>query len=622
MFRTLFTTLRAKILTGYIIVILIMICVMIWSLYNFNRLNESFRALIVQNYSSIVATDNMVRTLDTQINGLFLIFNGENPEKGYKTFETAKQDFYFWFEKARQAASTPDEIAILDSLNNQYRIFITEINYLIASPLHYQNKIEHEDEYTKSIHLANTIKNKLYLLFETNHNFIQRAEENIQSITRIAAFTMLFLAILGTVLSLVFSTKFSEFIVKPVKDLTRSVKHVSAGNFDQKIQTGDSDEIGILADEFNSMVGRLKRYEKLNINKILYEKRKSEIIVESINDPVLMVDNDLHITLANKAFASEFRTLNIENSLLKDIIKEDKICENIRSFISRGSRDNQETTYRFLDTDGNVKYYNLKYSLIYLPENDIAESVSSGNSALIVFIDITKYEELDRLKSEFVAKISHELKTPLTSIGMAVGILGDGVVGKLSDKQMELINSMRSDYDRLNRLVKEILELSRIESGGIKLDFRPININLLLEECIKSFLLQCKEKNIRLEYYGNGDLPVVSADYDYLHRAVSNFIGNSIKFTDKGGEISINAIAEDSNLVISITDTGQGISPEFIDKIFDKFVQVSGSKPGSVGLGLTIAKEIVELHQGSINVWSKPGKGSKFEIKIPVLKNG
>jgi signal transduction histidine kinase len=622
MFRTLFTTLRAKILTGYIVVILIMICVMIWSLYNFNRLNESFRVLIVQNYSSIVATDNMVRALDNQINGVFLIFSGKNSGIGYKQFETAKQDFYSWFEKARLAASTPDEISILDSLNNQYSIFITEINYLIAFPLNYQNKFEHEDEYTKSINLSNTVKNKLYQLFETNHNFIQRAEENIQSITRIAAFTMLFLAIFGTALTLVFSTKFSEFIVKPVKELTRSVKHISAGNFDQKIQTGDSDEIGILADEFNSMVGRLKRYEKLNINKILYEKRKSEIIVESINDPVLMVDGDLHITLANKAFASEFGMPKSENSLLKEIIREDKICENIRSFISRGSKDHQETTYRFIDSDGNVRYFNLKYSLIYLPEDDIAESMSSGNTALIVFSDITKYEELDRLKSEFVAKISHELKTPLTSIGMAVGILGDGIVGKLSEKQLELINSMKSDYERLNRLVKEILELSRIESGGISLDFKPVDINLLLKECIKSFSLQCKEKNVRLEYFGNEDLPMISADYDYLHRAISNFIGNSIKFTEKGGEILINAIAEELNLVISVSDTGQGISPEFIDKIFDKFVQVSGSKPGSVGLGLTIAKEIIELHQGSINVWSKPGKGSKFEIKIPVLKNG
>ncbi|MGA7720605.1 MAG: ATP-binding protein [Ignavibacteriaceae bacterium] len=595
---------------------------MIWSLYNFNRLNESFRALIVQNYSSIVATDNMVRALDNQINGVFSIFNEENPDNGYKQFETAKKDFYFWYENARVAASTPDEIAILDSLNDQYGIFITEINYLMALPRNYQNKFEHEDKYTKSINLANTIKNKLYQLFETNHSFIQRAEENIQSITRIAAFTMLFLAIFGTVLTLVFSTKFSQFIVKPVKDLTRSVKHISAGNFDQKIQTGDSDEIGILADEFNSMVGRLQRYEKLNINKILYEKRKSEIIVESINDPVLMVDSDLRITLANKAFGSEFGMPENENSFLQDIIKEDKICENIRSFILRGSQDHQETTYRFVDRDRNIRYYNLKYSLIYLPENAVAEPMSSGNTALIVFSDITKYEELDRLKSEFVAKISHELKTPLTSIGMAVGILGDGVVGKLSEKQIELISSMRSDYDRLNMLVKDILDLSRIESGGINLDFKPININLLLQECIKSFSLPCKEKNIRLEYSGNGDLPIIFADYDYLNRAISNFIGNSIKFTEKGGEISVTAAVEEMNLLISISDTGQGISPEFIDKIFDKFVQVSGSKPGSVGLGLTIAKEIIELHQGSINVWSKPGKGSKFEIKIPMLKNG
>ena len=335
-----------------------------------------------------------------------------------------------------------------------------------------------------------------------------------------------------------------------------------------------------------------------------------------------MVDSDLRITLANKAFGSEFGMPENENSFLQDIIKEDKICENIRSFILRGSQDHQETTYRFVDRDRNIRYYNLKYSLIYLPENAVAEPMSSGNTALIVFSDITKYEELDRLKSEFVAKISHELKIPLTSIGMAVGILGDGVVGKLSEKQIELISSMRSDYDRLNMLVKDILDLSRIESGGINLDFKPININLLLQECIKSFSLPCKEKNIRLEYSGNGDLPIIFADYDYLNRAISNFIGNSIKFTEKGGEISVTAAVEEMNLLISISDTGQGISPEFIDKIFDKFVQVSGSKPGSVGLGLTIAKEIIELHQGSINVWSKPGKGSKFEIKIPMLKNG
>ncbi len=614
MFRTLFTTLRAKILTGYIVVIFIMICVMIWSLYNFNRLNESFREIIVQNYSSIVAADNMVRSLDNQIKGLFLIFSHEDPKKGDQVFENAKQDFYFWFEKARIASNTAAETAILDSLNDQYRVYLTEINYLINFPTNYPSNIEHEDQYSKAISLISVIKNRCYELFETNHNFIKRAEESVQSITRIAAFTMLFLAILGTVLSLIFSTKFSEFIVKPVKDLTKSVKHISAGNFDQVIQSNDSDEIGILADEFNSMVGRLKRYEKLNINNLLYEKRKSEIIIESINDPVLMVDSDLHVLLANKAFNIEFAKPRSEQTMLNEVIKDKKVYEDIKAYIAGDETEDQENIFQTHDSEGALRYYKLRYSSINLPENDI-------NASLIVFSDITQYEELDRLKSEFVAKVSHELKTPLTSMGMAVSILGDEVVGELSDKQKELILSMREDYNRLNKLVKEILELSRIESGGIQLEFKLTDIGQLLKECIKTFSLQCKEKNIKLTYISNGDTPLIYADYDYLSRAVGNFIGNSIKFIDKGGEINLSADSKDSNLIITIADNGPGINPEYLDKIFDKFVQVSGTKPGSVGLGLTIAKEIIELHNGTINVWSKPGQGSKFELTIPVKRN-
>jgi len=616
MFRTLFTTLRAKILTGYIVVILIMICVMIWSLYNFNRLNESFRSIIVQNYSSIVAADNMVRSLDDQTNALFLIIDKEDPHRGGKLFDDAKQDFFFWFEKAREAAYTPDQLSFLDSLNIQYRIFLDEISSVVNNTVIYNNMTE-KNQYVQAINLISNIKTKCYHIFETNHNFISRADERVQSITRIAAFTMLFLAILGTVVSLVFSTKFSQFIVKPVKDLTRSVKHVAAGNFDQEIQTDDSDEIGILADEFNSMVGKLKKYEELNINKILYEKRKSDVIVESINDPVLMVDSNMEILLANKAFQEDFGNLKKGKSFLNDVIKDEKVFKEIKKYLSSppANYDDNENAFRIIDTNGRVRFYKIRYSPIILPENDI-------NAALIVFSDITKYEELDRLKSEFVAKVSHELKTPLTSMGMAIGILDDGVVGELAIKQKELILSMKEDYDRLNRLVKEILELSRIESGGIQLNFEKLTVNPLIEECIKSFSLQCQEKKISLNYSVDETLPKISADHDYLTRAIGNFIGNSIKFTDKGGEINVNAKASNGSVIITILDTGSGISPEYIDKIFDKFVQVSGSRPGSVGLGLTIAKEIIELHKGSINVSSKPGTGSKFEIILPADKNG
>ena len=611
MFRTLFTTLRAKILAGYVVVIIIMICVMIWSLYNFNRLNESYRSLISQNFSSIIAADNMVRALDNQVNALFLIFSKENPVLGNSQFQDAKQDFFYWLDYARSAATTSDELAILDSLNSQYSIFRTEVNFLINISINYPANVKHEDEYQKSINLISKIKAKCYQLFGTNHDFIKRAEISVQSITRIAAFTMLFLAILGIVLSLVFSTKFSKFIVKPVKDLTRSVKRISAGNFDQLIQSEDSDEIGILADEFNSMMGRLKRYEKLNINKILYEKRKSEIIIESINDPVLIVDAELKILLVNNAFNNEFGEVAPEYTHLGEVIKDESVFENIKSFVSGKSTASQENLYQLTDNNGSIRYFKLRYSIINLPEIDI-------NTALIVFSDITKYKELEILKSEFVAKVSHELKTPLTSMGMAVGIMNDGVAGHLTEKQKELISSMRDDYDRLNRMVKDILELSRIESGGIKLQFEKIEVNDLLRECVKTYALQSEEKGINLAYLPAEERIYITADHHYLLNAIGNFVGNSIKFTPKGGEITISTEKKAAGLTITISDNGPGIDPEYLDKIFDKFVQVSGSRPGSVGLGLTIAKEIIDLHNGSINVWSKPGQGSRFEITLPV----
>ena len=614
MFRALFTTLRAKILTGYIVVILIMIAVMIWSLYNFNRLNESFRAIIVGNYSSIVAADNMVRSLDNQINGLFLIFSKDNPKDGIRIFENAKQDFFFWYEKATQSAYAPTETAILDSMNTQYRVFLSEISFLINNHVLYANNSDKENEYSRAVFLISVIKNDCYKIFVTNHNFIKSSEESVQSITRVAAFTMLFLAILGTVLSLIFSTKFSKYIVKPVKELTRSVKHISAGNFDQVINSEDSDEIGILADEFNSMVGRLKKYEKLNINKILYEKRKSETIIDSINDPVLMVDENLVILLVNKAFEIEFGKPVSENADLTELLRNDKIYNNIKQFISGKEPKDKDNVVSLVQKETGERFYKLKYSLITLPENEV-------KAVLVVFSDITNYEEIDRMKSEFVAKVSHELKTPLTSLGMAVSILSDGVTGTLSEKQEELVTSMREDYNRLNKLVKEILELSRIESGRTNLEFQPIELNSLLKNIAKSFTLQCKEKGINLNYNLEENIPIIFADSDALSGAFGNFIGNSIKFTEKGGEINISTEAIDSSVVVTIADTGTGINPEYLDKIFDKFVQVSGSKPGSVGLGLTIAKEMIELHHGSINVWSKPGQGSKFIITIPVQRN-
>jgi two-component system, NtrC family, sensor histidine kinase KinB len=611
MFKALFGSLRNKILAGYFVVIFIMIFIMFWDLFNFNRLNQSYKQIIVQNYASILASENMLRALDNHLNALMLLKEKDTEQQGRKLFEDSKEDFFFWLDKAQQSAYTDNERNTLDSLNSEYKILLSKVSLLKANLSNGKNT-NTQDDYFDFIKTTSEIKSRCFGLFEINHTLIANTENQIRDITLTAAFTMLFLAMLGIIVSLIFSTKFSKYIVKPVNELTNSIQRVSAGNFTQTLETNEQDEIGKLAIEFNNMIVRLQKYEELNINKLLSEKKKSESVIESINDPVVMIDQNYEILLSNKAFDQILR--KDSNNRFRQIINDEKIIHDINDIIGNKSDSVERGIYVYKNENVTEKYFEVKYSLIKLPENDI-------NAVLIVFTDITKYEELDRLKSEFVAKVSHELKTPLTSIGMAAGILDDEIVGTLTIKQKELLKSIKGDYSRLYSLVKEILELSKIESERVKLNLRRIDLVQFLDSCIKKYSLQSEKKGLSVKLNVSSKPIYIQGDPEYLASAIGNFIDNSIKFTQPGGKIEIDVKPYSNVVKVRIQDNGQGIDSIYLDKIFDKFVQISDKSPGSVGLGLSIAKEIIEMHKGTINVWSKKGMGSKFEINLPEYKN-
>lgn len=610
MFKALFGSLKNKILAGYFVIIFIMIFVMFWALFNFNRLNQSYHQIIVQNYSSIVASENMLEALDDHLTVLVSIKDKTSNTNGQKSFEEAKENFFFWLDKAQQSAYTREEKTTLDSLSAEYRLLLTQITTLNENISNHPDK-DFDVSYYEVLETISQVKQKCFGLFEINHKFIEGSEAQIRDITVTAAFTMIFLAILGIVLSLIFGIRFSKYVVKPIDQLTKSVKKVSAGNLSKTIESNEQDEIGQLAEEFNKMIVRLQKYEELNINKLFSEKKKSETVIESINDPVVMIDENFEILLSNKAFDSIFA----ENSYgsFKEIIVDEKIISDIKNLLSK--KLDYASGSVFVQKKENIpeKYFEVKYSLINLPENN-------ANAVLIVFTDITKYEELDKMKSEFVAKVSHELKTPLTSIGMAAGILDDGIAGSLTDKQKELLKSIKEDYNRLYSLVKEILQLSKIESEKINLNLAKINIIEFLQSCIKNYSLQSKRKGLEIKLQSSNGPIFIFGDSEYLSSAVGNFIDNSIKFTQPGGNIEISVKPLNNVVKIQIKDNGQGIDSTYLDKIFDKFVQISDKSPGSVGLGLSIAKEIIQMHKGTISVWSEKGAGSRFEINLPEYK--
>lgn len=252
----------------------------------------------------------------------------------------------------------------------------------------------------------------------------------------------------------------------------------------------------------------------------------------------------------------------------------------------------------------------------------VKDPESNNTGLIVVFQNVTELKELERVKTDFVATISHEFKTPLTSIMMAASMLSDHSMGVLSPEQQEVVDALKEDGEKLTSLVNELLELSRIESGRAIYQFESCSINAIIEASARGFAETAARKGINLVTELTEELPLAEADFDKISWVVNNLISNALKYTDAGDDVTVSTRSDLHAIRISVKDTGIGILPEYIDHVFDKFFQVKGRdiEVRGTGLGLYVAREIVNAHRGAIWVTSKPGAGSTFEFTLPVSR--
>jgi NtrC-family two-component system sensor histidine kinase KinB len=241
---------------------------------------------------------------------------------------------------------------------------------------------------------------------------------------------------------------------------------------------------------------------------------------------------------------------------------------------------------------------------------------------VLLLQDVTKLTELDHLKSGFVMTASHELRTPLTSIAMSIGLLMESATAKLSANEQELLQAAQEDVTRLRALVNNLLDLSKIESGRMEMDFEAVGVPVLANRAVAALTSQVEEKGVVLSQHMPQDLPQVKADPNKITWVLTNLVANALRYTDHGGHIRVAAARVDNFVHLSVSDDGTGIPLEYQAKIFDKFVQVKNHRNvGGSGLGLAISKEIVKAHGGTIWVDSAPGQGSTFTFTLPTVMN-
>jgi signal transduction histidine kinase len=278
--------------------------------------------------------------------------------------------------------------------------------------------------------------------------------------------------------------------------------------------------------------------------------------------------------------------------------------------------DDRRLSFLQFDRDGLSSFFRPKVTVLQTPDGDLY-------GVLLLMQDITQFKELDRMKSDFIATVSHEFRTPVTSINMSVDILDQQLLGPLTPKQKELVSAAKEDCYRLTKLARELLQLSKLESGRVQVRDEPLAMHEVVEATLRPLRIQFQEKKVALESSVPSSLPQIVADEQQLSWVITNLVTNALKYTDAGGTVSVLGSAAPGEIRLEVRDTGVGIAREHMDRIFDKFVQVrnaAGSTPGSVGLGLAIAKEIVEMYGGRIWVESEVGQGSTFAFVLPTRR--
>lgn len=414
----------------------------------------------------------------------------------------------------------------------------------------------------------------------------------------------------AAIIAFLFAGLFSSKLMQPLNELITSANEIAKGNYDKNISISRDDQIGTLSESFNKMRKKLK----ITVDQLEKENLKLESVVNSMINGVIALDNSNNIILINSIC---YKLLNIKEKDLAgnniyDVIRDENIYEVLEYTVKNKHHKVKEFLYKS-PLEGN------KILRIYANPIINEDMPNYMFGTLLVFQDITQIRKLEQLRSDFVSNVTHELKTPLTSIMGFTDTLKSGAINdpEAANRFLDII-SMESE--RLYRLILDILSLSEIET-------RESDVNLVKESIEDIILNACNilqpiasSKGLSLNIEIEKNLPLFICNKDRISQVFMNLIDNAIKYTENGS-INVSCKKEKNNLVVKVSDTGIGIPQESLNRIFERFYRVDkgrSRKAGGTGLGLSIVKHIVLLYDGSIKVESKEGKGSCFTIRLPI----
>lgn len=529
---------------------------------------------------------------------------------------------YNTLEYSRNMLLSLDELAInenkaiaLFEINLKKQVAnITEVNEDIAT-----NKLETNFNILKknsnNEKVKAQIRENIFAIMKLNMEAIKIKSDIAK---RTAETANLWIAVVGTLCFLIafnLLINLPNNIANPIKELTESIKQIANKNYSERVHFRHKNEFGDLAKSFNTMAEKLQEYHNSNLYKLSFEKKRLETLINNMHDPIIGLDNQGVILFINdealkimglkqdEVVGKLAATLALTNDLMQSLIVD--------------KSDNAKADTMKIYADAKESYFEKEIVNITIKPTGEDQTIDIGN--VIILRNITVFKELDFAKTNFIATVSHELKTPISSIKMSLQLLENDITGAINEEQKHLVDSIKDDSERLLKITGELLELSQVETGNIQLNIEKSNPYEIVHYATEAVKMQAEQKQIDVVVEADENLPSIKADSEKTAWVLINFLTNAIRYSSEKSTITVKLKSDRHQVLFTVVDKGKGIDIRYRSKVFDKYFQIPGSHKTGTGLGLAISKEFIEAQGGTIGVESELGLGSTFYFKLAAV---
>ena len=609
---------KSKIFTGVASLFIVILILSILGIVFINKIAQGSRGTIKDNYRSVDYTMNMQKYLDAIYEHIFQKLNSKSKIDSSGSEDDLKSklniaEFEKYLSLEQHNITEIGEAELAAGLNQNFKLFLSKAQSIMR-----ENYSASVLSLTELKTFYDQSKEKIFGIYKLNINAILKRNSEAENTAENITIYMAIAASISVLLTLFFVLSFPGKIVSPITELTDKIKAISERDYNQKLDIVSNDEMGELARAFNVMVQRLKEYEETNLDKLLFEKKRMDAIVQNLQDAVLILDENKKIIIVNESALKliGMKEADIINQYAPDVAaRNDLVRSMISNLMAPSDNQVQDSKPIKIFVDGKENYYSIENIAIDIKTTINGQTKLTGY--IVILKNITRFQERDAAKTNLIATVSHELKTPLSSINLSLKLLDDIRLGELNNDQKDVVNSLRQQSSRLSRVINELLDFSQIETGNIKLKFASVKPDVVVDIGTTALMMQMSEKHIDLQTIIEEGLPEIRADVEKLAFVFINVLNNAIRYSKSGDEISIDVRKAYSEVEFSIKDNGPGISKEDQEKLFQRFMQVGNKAKQGWGLGLAISKEFIQAQNGKIKVESEPGKGSTFTFSVP-----